>query len=67
MPVLPRRAFLPRKRGEMEFEIDDDPQDDDCDRCEADRRGGLREDHLLHARCERSSDMPHRERPLQPG
>ena len=41
----------------MEFEIDDDPQEDDCDRCEADRRGGLREDHLLRARCDRSSDQ----------
>lgn len=39
----------------MEFEIDDDPQDDDCDCYEADRRGGLREDHLLRARCERTS------------
>lgn len=43
----------------MEFEIDDDPQDEDCDRCEADRRGGLREDHLLHARCDRVSDEWH--------
>lgn len=40
----------------MEFEIDDDPQDADCDRYEADRQGGLREDHLLRTRCERTSD-----------
>lgn len=30
----------------MEYEIADDPQGE-RDRCEADRTGGLREDHLL--------------------
>jgi hypothetical protein len=36
----------------MEYEIDDDPQDHDGDRCEANRTGGVREDHLLHTRSE---------------
>ncbi|MBM0168703.1 hypothetical protein [Altererythrobacter sp. C41] len=34
----------------MEYEIDDDPQDHEGDRCEANRRGGVREDHLLRTR-----------------
>lgn len=36
----------------MEYEIDDDPQDHEGDRCEANRRGGVREDHLLRTRRE---------------
>lgn len=47
----------------MEFEIDDDPQDTQGDRCEADRTGGVKEDHLLHTRREDVCEQPNRSAP----
>lgn len=48
----------------MEYEIDDDPQGE-CDRTDADRTGGVREDHIVRPRCDEARERRRRE--TQPG